>query len=493
MASLSAKILLAGALKEFPSMSALLGQQGFDVQSCADGAKALELALSLRPQLVVVDTDIPLLPAPKLAQILRTNPRTGNTGFFFVGPEGTEVEGFQRRRDRFIARPFNVDQLLAEIQGLFSRAGDAEKDGDAEKSVEGSLNQIPLIDLLQVFGLNRKEGILFLTRGREQGTIPLAGGRVVDARLGPVGGEKALFRLLQWEDGKFRFSPGLGETEAKIVRSLDHLIMEGLRQKDEMAANADRFPAAESVLAVKIPKGRLPQGLRPATQEVLVLLENYPRVGDLLNHCPRPDLEILQILRILMEKGLVEKSDGESDHRRKMGPLLLSEEVIALREMLGEGDILLQEASAKVILLADGKEDLRRFLDGLRGIDEYQPEVNRPGAADGQMLGDVGRLAVSDSFFLRLFSLPTTPEAVPLWGPFCRRVFGVISLGSKESLGEAEDFFARTAKLPFATISFGRAAEGKFTLRSGDRQDLRKLLAFFAARLPGHTSTGEDA
>ena len=222
-------------------MSALLEQQGFEVSSCADGAKALELALALRPQLVVIDTEIPFLPAPKLAQILRNNPHTGKTTFFFVGEEGTEVEGFQRLRDRFIPCPFNVEQLLAEIQGAFRRDEGVEKADRPEKSLEGSLTQIPLADLLQVFGLNRKDGTLFLTREGERGSISLAGGRVVDAEIGPVAGEKAFFRLLQWEVGKFRFSPGTRMQEAKIVYPLDQLIMEAARRKGRTGCSGRAF------------------------------------------------------------------------------------------------------------------------------------------------------------------------------------------------------------------------------------------------------------
>lgn len=496
MASTSPQILLAGALKEFSPMSGLLARQGFQVESCADGAKALELALTFNPRLVVVDAEIGLLPAPKLVQILRTNPRTGETCFFFVGPEGTEVEGFRPRRDRFIPRPFNVEQVLAEIQGFFTRSDRSVPEAEAARSVEGSLKQIPLVDLLQVFGLNRKDGILTLSRGKETGAVFLTGGRVVNAEQGRVAGEKAFFRLLRWEEGEFRFLPSDGRSEVRIRRSLDHLIMEGLRQKDELAAQADRFPAGESFLALNVPPDRLPSGLRPATQEVLLLLENYPRVGDLLDHCSRSDLEVLQILRLLMEKELVElgeKRAGNTARRRERSPLLLSEEVIALKDVLGEGDILLQKASAKVILLVTCAEDIERFLQALQGIDEFEPEVEWPVDENRQVLGDIGRLAVSDTFYLRLFALPAAPEASPLWGPFCRRLFGVVSVGGRETVREAENFFLHTVKTPLARVSLDGAEEGMFVLQRGNRSGLRKLLGYFAAQLPGRKPEREDA
>lgn len=236
------KILIAGDGPDLAEMAELLQQQGFELHPCVDGAKALEMALTLAPDLAVVDTGVPLLPAAKLAQILRSNPRTEGLDFVFVGREGEEVDGFRRRRDLFVPRPFNPEQLLARILGHFARKERTEQLSRQEKEIEGSLAQISLVDLLQVFGLNRKDGVLSLRRGEERGSIHLLGGAVVNARCGRVEAQKAFYRLLGWEEGLFSFRPMALETEPRIAAPMDHLLMEGLRQHDEMLAQAERLP-----------------------------------------------------------------------------------------------------------------------------------------------------------------------------------------------------------------------------------------------------------
>ena len=58
---------------------------GVEVEQVGDGASALELALSRRPTLVIADMDLPLVDAPKLAEIMRANPRTRAARFVFLG------------------------------------------------------------------------------------------------------------------------------------------------------------------------------------------------------------------------------------------------------------------------------------------------------------------------------------------------------------------------------------------------------------------------
>ena len=60
-------------------------------------------------------------------------------------------------------------------------------------------------------------------------------------------GEKALFRLLTWKSGSFKFLPSKVNVPHKINRSADNLIMEGLRQFDEWELLKDKFPLWMSV------------------------------------------------------------------------------------------------------------------------------------------------------------------------------------------------------------------------------------------------------
>ena len=58
---------------------------GFDTHHAETGAAALETALAEAPQLVVVSVELPLIDGPRLAEILRANPRTAEARCLFLG------------------------------------------------------------------------------------------------------------------------------------------------------------------------------------------------------------------------------------------------------------------------------------------------------------------------------------------------------------------------------------------------------------------------
>lgn len=482
-------ILLAAAGEDVTTLVAPLHERGYAATLCGDGSQALAQALEVLPDLLIVETGLSGIPVERLSQILRANPRLRELAIVFIGREGERVEGFQRHRDLFLARPFNREQLLAEVVRIFTRRERARQVGGQEKEVTGNLRQIALVDLLQIFSLNRKSGTLTLNHGQLRGQAFLREGRLVNARSGSVEGLKAFYRLLTWESGTFTFTPGLAEVAVLIDAPTDHLIMEGLRQCDEMQAQAGVLPGVETRLALRISRDKLPPGLRPATQEILLRLEYYPRVGDLLDHCTLPDFEALQVLKVLLDKGVVEVQREGALASGVRAPLLSPAEILRVRDRFGEREGLLEQTTAKLLLLADAPEQLRDLAQSLQGLPEFEPDDTF--LVDGRDLGpaDLGRLVLSDTFALRLCLLPAAPEMAPLWVPFAQRLFGAVLLGARGADGETERFF-RAQGTPFAQVAAAAAGNGVFRLRRGDRQGWTALLGYLAGPEPAAATAG---
>ncbi|OGR35291.1 MAG: hypothetical protein A2091_01445, partial [Desulfuromonadales bacterium GWD2_61_12] len=469
------RILVVGNAADVVALATPLQGQGFSVQLCSDGPQALESALRYAPGLMLVDTGLVGVSPDRLSHILRSTPRLKDLPFLFIGKDGDRVDGFQRHRDLFLARPFNPEQLIHEISTSFARRERARQVGLQEKQIEGNLSQIALTDLLQIFALNRKSGMLSLARRSEQGALYLNDGMVVNARLGRVEGEKAVYRLLLWQEGKFWFFPGQPEVENRIAVQTDHLIMEGLRQNDEMAALAATFPPLDVQLTLKIPRERLPQGLRPITQEVLQKLEYFPGVAELLDQCSAPDYELLQILKTLIDKGVVEERRTEDVKAQQRQVLLTTTQIIAARERLGDHDTLMEQGTAKLLLLASNPEQLRRFVQALQGVHEFAPDAAFLSGVQELALGDLGLLTLSETFALRLFCLPAAPPMAPLWPVFLRRSFGIVLLAPNGALPEFEAFLATRPGDPFVYAGNDPSAANTLVLPRGDRSALRNL------------------
>ncbi|PKN13244.1 MAG: hypothetical protein CVU69_02790 [Deltaproteobacteria bacterium HGW-Deltaproteobacteria-4] len=464
-------ILFAGDDPAFSDLFRRFKEQGFAAGHATDGNVALQQALELKPALVVIDAGLRAIPAPRFAQILRTNRQGNDLAIVFVGEDGEEIEGFVRHRDAFFARPLNLSQISAYIEKHFQRLAQAQQLLEQTQEVKGSLDQLGITDLLQLFTLNRKSGTLFLTRGSEQGSVHLQDGQIVYARLGRVDAEKALYRLLLWNSGTFRFRPGAFTGPVRISTPTDHLIMEGLRLGDETAAQAERLPALQSLLQLAIPRERLPQGLRTATREILLKLETYPRVSDLLDHCAYGDLQVLQVLRVLREKGVI----SESRHESGTAPLLTTAEILTLHQALYGPTRIGEPLSAVVVILAPSPEALREFLAALQTLAEFVPATLV--AASPRLPVELGRLQIAGNFALRFTALAAPAEFSPLWSLYGRQLFGVIVLAPAGTFPGAEKYFAARG----TDLLFLDAPERQ-ALTHGKRDDWRDLFHRFLLR-----------
>lgn len=185
--------------------------------------------------------------------------------------------------------------------------------GDEPPRMSGSLEEIPLPDLLQLFGTSKKNGVLVLRTETREGRIYLAEGKVRFATMDNMDGVpplKAVYRMLDWHDGVFVLDPpDTREFEHPIDASAQEILMEGIRQQDEFNAMRGRLPELSAALRFKSP---LEAKLRDLTGDELDLLQaaiNSPSIEVLLDAVHGTDLETGQALLSLMSRGYLEKGD----------------------------------------------------------------------------------------------------------------------------------------------------------------------------------------
>lgn len=174
----------------------------------------------------------------------------------------------------------------------------------------GNLEEIPLPDLLQLFGTSRKNGVLVLKAPSLTGRIYLKEGVLHFAQIDKVpsiGPRKAVFRMLGWQKGVFELEPPEQRQHAEpLDASAQEVLMEGFRQLDELKNLVGHLPAMESRLALKTPLDAPLHELEPAHLEILQLALNCPNLGALFDKTTVSDLEVAQIVLSLMKRGYVE-------------------------------------------------------------------------------------------------------------------------------------------------------------------------------------------
>jgi hypothetical protein len=182
--------------------------------------------------------------------------------------------------------------------------------GDEAPRMTGSLDEIPLPDLLQLFAASRKSGVLVI-RGEERvGKIYLKDGQILHAAFDgqpELGALKCVYRMLGSKGGVFELEPPHEEPiENPLGVSVQEVLMEAFRQLDELNALRERLPATNMRLTLRTPLEAPLHELEPAHLDVLQLAINAPSFEALLDRSPVGDLETAQIVSSLLARRYLE-------------------------------------------------------------------------------------------------------------------------------------------------------------------------------------------
>ena len=105
----------------------LLREQGWRVDTAANGRAALESARANPPDVVLTDVMMPELDGFELLQELRDDPRTRTVPVIVLSARAGEearVEGMRLGADDYLVKPFNARELIARVAAQLRRAAD---------------------------------------------------------------------------------------------------------------------------------------------------------------------------------------------------------------------------------------------------------------------------------------------------------------------------------------------------------------------------------
>ncbi len=172
------------------------------------------------------------------------------------------------------------------------------------RSMTGSIEEIPLPDLLQLLGTSKKSGVLVIRTDDDIGRIYLRRGGIYFAsinELAEVPPFKAVFRMLTWQAGTFDLEPPDEREFANAMdMSVQAVLMEGLRQMDEFNQIKDSLPKLTDRLRLDLPLRPLLRDLSPQELDIVQLVHNYGYLEQVLNHSPVSDLDTAQVVLKLM-------------------------------------------------------------------------------------------------------------------------------------------------------------------------------------------------
>jgi pSer/pThr/pTyr-binding forkhead associated (FHA) protein len=227
---------------------------------------------------------------------------------------GTFVNGEKIKRARLKEgdRVLIGTSILKVIAGEGTRSDSTDAKRDLEnvaaarrttqaRTMSGSIEEVPLPDLLQLFGTSKKSGVLVIrTEADDVGKIFMRKGLIYFASINDledVPPMKSIFRMLTWEKGLFDLDPpDEREFPNEINVSVQEVLMEGLRQLDEFNEIRSELPDLNTRLVLSQPIIPAIRDLKPEELDIFQLAHNYGHLETVLNKSHSTDLETVQIV-----------------------------------------------------------------------------------------------------------------------------------------------------------------------------------------------------
>lgn len=457
------RILIAdGDINRGRRVADALEVAGHACRVVTQGAAGLEAALSEQPSVIVAQVELPLVDARKLAEILRANPRTRMVRFIFLGdqanPEDGRIESLGDVSDSNVDSDAGIDEIQSAVEELLDRQARIERletRADTKLDFEGSLGELNPAELLHMLHQRNASGRLTLTPELDDGASPdgfvvLVDGEIVSAATGFVSAEKALFRILDWRCGEFHFEQTRIEGAVEIRTATRRVLAEGLRQLEEWNRLAPSLPPLASPVTLRVDRSELPSHVHPLTQEVLALLEDADRVGDIVDQCSQPDYQVLRTLHTLAEREIIEFGRAHVVPVRPTGHALFNEAQCRRLRGFGAppGGREPGSASVKLLVAAASPEVAALFGDLLLKVPgvELTSQFERGGVGP-EALEQIGRIAVDGDFGIDLIHLPRASNVEPIWTFASHRALGTIFLLDARVTASTADLAPMTSSL----------------------------------------------
>ncbi len=291
-----------------------LKQAGYMVTVARDGLDALDKLRQCPPDLVITDTRLPRLDGYALVRKMKEEPdTTAIPALFLTNQRSVEdkIRGLELGVEDYLTKPIFVRELLARVHVIFARKAQealtqARSTVTGRTRFSGAIQDMGVVDLLQTFEVSRKSGILHLTSGLMKAHIFFRDGKVIEAELGVLRGEEAIYRALIWQVADFEVEFGEVDHDDVIGTTTQAILMEGLRRADEWARIAELLPPLDGVYSLD--HAQLSARLAKVPEElngVLRLFDGKRTLMDVVDQSPFEDLSTLSTVSKLYFEGLL--------------------------------------------------------------------------------------------------------------------------------------------------------------------------------------------
>lgn len=345
-----------------------LRKASYNVTCAHDGLEALALIELQTPDLVIADTSLPGLDGYGLVGRLSERPEWKAIPVIFLAARRSveeKIRGLELGVEDYLTKPIFVRELLARVNVVLARRAQQTLAVQGTTTATrtrfaGSIQDVTVVDLLQTFEVSRKSGTIVFRSGRRAGQVWFHDGRLIDAEVGMLRGDEAVYRLLVWSDADFEVDFGPTTREELIEQTTSVLLMEGMRRADEWGRLIEQLPPL--TLPFDVDHERLLERLAEIPDElngILRLFDGQRTLMEIVDESPFEDLSTAATLSKLYFDGLLVRASSEAPPS-SVNPLIPARKVPPAARHHGEDSAESANGPSATSDWHDSSENLRK-------------------------------------------------------------------------------------------------------------------------------------
>lgn len=289
-----------------------LHDAGYECIDASQGEEALRFVAGLNPRLVVLEADLPAIPALELFNRLQA------TGlelppFLILASDPDAASQHRPAESVFFvpAAPLDPEDLVRRVR-LFTLSGEigGELD-DRLEALYGDLSRSPLAPLLDLLRKHVITGCLRLKEANDAG-LWLEEGDVVNAWWDGLSGRKAFNRVVDLRRGGFQLTLQAVEVERAIDIDLGTLMGQAVAERLALVDALEALPSMEATPRVQLVDGFFSIEFTAVEQRVISRAQEASTLRELLDRVPAPDIEVAHAVRSLMGRGILELTEPQN-------------------------------------------------------------------------------------------------------------------------------------------------------------------------------------
>ena len=308
-------LLVDGDQRSLRVLEVSLKKAGYVVTTAVNGLDAVEKVEMAEPDLIISDTRMDEMDGFEFCRRLKDNPSWQSIPFIFLTSQKSiedKIRGLELGVEDYLTKPIYIKEIVTRVRILLQKAQrERIKRRDSRTKFEGSLADMAVVDLIQTIEISRKSGAIHFSNPEGvTGAVYFRDGKVIDAELGRLKAENAIYRLLIWSEGQFEVEFKSIHREEAIHLSNQGLLMEGLRRMDEWGRLLEELPPLTSTFEVDYRElsERLSE-IPDEVNQVLRLFDGKRSLQQVVDDCDLPDLDTLQLISKLYFEGLIFESE----------------------------------------------------------------------------------------------------------------------------------------------------------------------------------------